>query len=32
MGYSGSSIHHTYNDLVATLQDTIKTNISTLQP
>ena len=32
MSYNGRSIHHTYNDMVAILQDTIKTNISTLQP
>ena len=32
MGYSGSSIHHTYNDMVTTLEDHIKTNVSKLTP
>jgi hypothetical protein len=32
MSYSGSSIHHTYNDMVGTLEDHIKTNVSKLTP
>ena len=32
MGYSGSSIHHTYNDMVTTLEDHIKSNVSKLTP
>lgn len=32
MSYDGSSIHHTYNDMVSTLKDHIKTNVSTLTP
>jgi hypothetical protein len=32
MGYSGSSIHHTYNDMVQRLEDHIKTNVSKLTP
>lgn len=32
MSFDGSSIHHTYNDMVSTLQDHIKTNVSTLTP
>jgi hypothetical protein len=32
MSFNGSSIHHTYNDMVSTLQDHIKTNVSNLTP
>lgn len=32
MGYSGTSIHHTYNDMVERLEDHIKTNVSKLTP
>ena len=32
MSYSGSSIHHTYNDMVEALEDHIKTNVSKLTP
>ena len=32
MSYDGDSIHHTYNDMVSTLEDHIKKNISTLTP
>lgn len=32
MSYDGSSIHHTYNDMVETLRDTIKKNVSDLKP
>lgn len=32
MTFNGSSIHHTYNDMVSTLQDHIKTNVSKLTP
>lgn len=30
MQYTGSSIHHTYNDMVEKLEDSIKTSVSTL--
>jgi hypothetical protein len=32
MSYSGSSIHHTYNDMVQALEERIKTNVSKLTP
>jgi hypothetical protein len=32
MSYSGTSIHHTYNDMVERLEDGIKTNVSKLTP
>ncbi len=32
MSFNGSSIHHTYNDMVDTLKDHIKTNVSNLKP
>lgn len=32
MSFNGSSIHHTYNDMVSALQDNIKTNVSKLTP
>jgi hypothetical protein len=32
MGYSGSSIHHAYNDMVQRLEEHIKTNVSKLTP
>lgn len=32
MGYSGTSIHHTYNDMVEELEGRIKTNVSKLTP
>ena len=32
MGYSGSSIHHSYNDMVSSLEEDIKTNVSKLTP
>jgi hypothetical protein len=32
MSYSGTSIHHTYNDMVQALEDQIKTNVSKLTP
>ena len=31
MGYSGDSIHHTYNSMVETLETHIKTNVSNLK-
>lgn len=32
MSFNGSSIHHTYNDMVTALRDNIKTNVSKLTP
>jgi hypothetical protein len=32
MSYSGTSIHHTYNDMVEALEGRIKTNVSKLTP
>lgn len=32
MSYSGTSIHHTYNDMVQALEDALKKNVSKLTP